>query len=152
MGRLSKCRPRMVLESCMPVLRHAFILRAVRELGRWASDIDRARAEASLDVCLHHIREACTATLGMEFDTLTRFDARSVVGLFSHPEQARILARLVDERARLLARHEQFQAALEDSVYAGQLLQWSRRRFGVPHDARAAETLRREAGEPPALP
>jgi hypothetical protein len=141
----------MVLGFCMPVLRHAFILRAVRELGRFSSDIARARADASREECLRHIREACTATLGMEFDTLTRFDARSVVGLFSHPEQARILARLVDERARLLARHEQFEAALDDSIYAGQLLTWSRVRFGVPLDARAAEALRREAGEPPAL-
>jgi hypothetical protein len=141
-----------VLEVRMPVLRHGFVLHAVRELGRFVPDIARARAQASRDACLRHIREACRTTLGMEFDTLARFDAKSVVGLFSHPEQARILARLVDERARLFVQHGQFAEALADSVYAGQLLACSRMRFGVPRDARAAETLEREAGVLPALP
>jgi hypothetical protein len=135
----------------MPVLRHAFVLYAVRELGRFSSALSRARESAPLEVGLQHLREASVATLGMEFDTLTRFDATSVVGLFTHPEQARILARLVDERARLLVQHGQLQAGLEDSVYAGQLLACSRQRFGVPRDARAAEVLQREVGEPPSL-
>jgi len=136
----------------MPHLRHAFALYAARELGRFTSAFTRARESTSLEVGLQAIREACIATLGMEFDTLTRFDAKSVVGLFATPEQARILARLVDERARLLVHHGHLQAGLEDSVYAGQLLACSRQRFGVPRDARAAEVLLREVGEPPALP
>lgn len=131
----------------MPVLRYAIILNAVRELGRLAPDIARARAEASLDGCLQGIREACVASLGMEFEALVRFDARSVVRLFAHAEQARILARLVDERARAFAELGHFQAALDDTVYAGQLLACSRQRFGVPRDARAAETLARELPE-----
>jgi hypothetical protein len=135
----------------MPVLRHAFVLYAVRELGRFSSALSRARAASPLEESLQHLREASLATLGMEFDTLTRFDATSVVGLFSHPEQARILARLVDERARLWVQHGQLQAGLEDSIYAGQLLACSRQRFGVPKDARAAEVLLREVGEPPEL-
>jgi hypothetical protein len=135
----------------MPVLRHAFALYAVRELGRFSSVLSRARDSVSLEAALLHLREASVATLGMEFDTLTRFDAASVVGLFTHPEQARILARLVDERARLLVQHGQLQAGLEDSVYAGQLLACSRQRFGVPRDARAAEVLLREVGEPSTL-
>ena len=135
----------------MPVLRHAFILRAVRELGRFTPVIARTRERAPLNDGLQCLREACTATLGMEFDTLTRFDARSVVGLFTHPEQARILARLVDERARLFVHHGQLHAGLEDSVYAGQLLACSRQRFGVPRDARAVEVLQQEAGELPPL-
>ena len=135
----------------MPVLRHAFALYAVRELGRFSSAFSRARESAPLEEGLQCLRQACVATLGMEFDTLTRFDARSVVGLFAAPEQARILARLVDERARLLVRHGQLEAGLEDSIYAGQLLACSRQRFGVPRDARAAELLQREAGEPSAL-
>ncbi len=135
----------------MPALRHAFVLYAVRELGRFSSVLSRARESAPLEAGLQHIREASVATLGMEFDTLTRFDAKSVVGLFSSPEQARILARLVDERASLLVRHGELAAALEDSIYAGQLLACSRQRFGVPRDARAAELLQREAGEPSAL-
>ncbi|SEM02044.1 hypothetical protein SAMN05444354_110256 [Stigmatella aurantiaca] len=135
----------------MPVLRHAFILQAVQELGRFTSVLSRAREGTSLEAGLRSIREACVATLGMEFDTLTRFDAASVVGLFSHPEQARILARLVDEQARLFVSHGQLQAALGDSLYADQLLACSRQRFGVPRDARAAETLQLEAGEPSPL-
>ncbi|XXF75311.1 hypothetical protein P2318_19810 [Myxococcaceae bacterium GXIMD 01537] len=135
----------------MPVLRHAFILRAVHELGRFTPAIARARESAPLDEGLRCVREACTATLGMEFETLTRFDAASVVGLFSRPEQARILARLVDERARLLAQHGEFLAGLEDTLYAGQLLACSRQRFGVPCDARAMELLQQEAGELPPL-
>lgn len=135
----------------MPVLRHAFILRALHELGRFTPLIARARESAPLDGGLQCLREACAATLGMELDTLTRFDARSVVGLFTHAEQARILARLVDERARLFVQHGQLQAGLEDSVYAGQLLACSRQRFGVPRDARATEALQREAGELPPL-
>jgi hypothetical protein len=135
----------------MPVLSHAFVLYAVRELGRFSSAFSRARESAPLKEGLARLREASLATLGMELDTLTRFDARSVVGLFSHPEQARILARLVDERARLLVRHGRLEEGLDDSVYAGQLLACSRQRFGVPRDTRAAELLLREAGEPPAL-
>lgn len=135
----------------MPVLRHAYVLYAVRELRRFSSVLARARENAPLEEGLRCLREASVATLGMEFDTLTRFDARSVVGLFSHAEQARILARLVDERARLLIQHGQLQAGLEDNVYAGQLLACSRQRFGVPRDARAAEVLLREVGEPSAL-
>lgn len=133
----------------MPVLRYVFTLNAVRELGRMAPEIARARAEASLDASLQGIREACVMSLGMEFDTLVCFDARSVVRLFAHAEQARILARLVDERARAYAERGDFQAALEDTVYAGQLIACSRQRFGVPKDARAAETVEREL---PALP
>ncbi|TSC25132.1 hypothetical protein [Corallococcus sp. Z5C101001] len=133
----------------MPSLRYAFLLNAVRELGRSAPDI--ARTRASWDACLERIRETCVAALGMEFDTLTRFDARSVVGLFSHPEQARILARLVDERARLCEAHGRYADALADSVYAGQLLMGSRARFGLPRDARAADVLEREAGTPAPL-
>ncbi len=133
----------------MPVLRYAFTLNAVRELGRLAPDIARARAEASLDASLRHIREACTVTLGMELDTLVCFDARSVVRLFAHAEQARILARLVDERARTLAQAGRFQEALEDTVYAGQLLACSRQRFGLRKDACAAEALEREVPELP---
>ncbi|RKG76246.1 hypothetical protein [Corallococcus terminator] len=133
----------------MPVLRHAFLLNAVRELGRSVPAILRTRA--SWEECLGHIREACTASLGMELDTLARFDARSVVGLFTHPEQARILARLVDERARLFEAHGRYAEALEDSVYAGQLLACSRARFGLPRDARAADVLEREAGKPSPL-
>jgi hypothetical protein len=128
----------------MPVLRYVLTLNAVRELGRMAPELARARAEASLDECLQGIREACTLSLGMEFDTLVRFDARSVVRLFAHAEQARILARLVDERARAYAERGDFQAALEDTVYAGQLVACSRQRFGVAKDARAAEALERE--------
>ncbi|MCY1020268.1 hypothetical protein [Pyxidicoccus sp. MSG2] len=128
----------------MPVLRYVFTLNAVRELGRLAPDIARARAEASWEECLQGIREACTLSLGMEFDTLVCFDARSVVRLFAHAEQARILARLVDERARAFAERGQFQQALEDTVYAGQLLACSRQRFGVARDAHAAQTLERE--------
>lgn len=135
----------------MTVLRHAFALHAVRELGRFTSVFTRERESASLEVGLRSIREACLATLGMEFETLTRFDAKSVVGLFAAPEQARVLARLVDERARLMVRHGQLTAGLEDSVYAGQLLACSRQRFGTPRDARAAELLHREVGEPSAL-
>lgn len=135
----------------MPFLRHAFILQAVRELGRFTLVLSRARERAPLEAGLRCVREACVATLGMEFDTLTRFDAASVVALFTHPEQARILARLVDEQARLMVHHGHLQAGLDDSVYAGQLLACSRQRFGVPRDARAAETLQREAGEPSAL-
>jgi hypothetical protein len=128
----------------MPSLRHAFLLNAVRELGRSVPDI--ARARASWDGCLERIREACVTTLGMEYDTLARFDARSVVGLFAHPEQARILARLVDERSRLCEAHGRYAEALADSVWAGQLLMCSRARFGLPKDARAADVLEREAG------
>lgn len=135
----------------MPLLRHAFALYAVRELGRFTSAFTRAREGAPLEVGLHSLREACVAALGMELDTLTRFDAHSVTGLFAAPEQVRILARLVDERASLLVRHGQLQAGLEDSLYAGQLLACSRQRFGVPRDARAADLLQREAGEPSAL-
>lgn len=135
----------------MPHLRHAFALYAVRELGRFTSAFARARESASLETGLQSVREACMAALGMELDTLTRFDARSVIGLFTAPEQARILARLVDERASLLVRHGDIMAGLEDSVYAGQLLACSRQRFGLPRDARAAELLQREAGEPSAL-
>jgi hypothetical protein len=135
----------------MPHLRHAFALYAVRELGRFTSAFSRARESASLEVGLQSIREACVATLGMEFDTLTRFDAKSVVGLFATPEQARILARLVDERASLLVLHGQSAAGLADCFYAGQLLACSRQRFGVPRDARAAELLQHEAGKPSAL-
>ncbi|MFL5346034.1 MAG: hypothetical protein ACJ8AT_14680 [Hyalangium sp.] len=135
----------------MTVLRHAFALHALRELGRFTSVFTREREGASLEVGLRSLREACLATLGMEFETLTRFDAKSVVGLFATPEQARVLARLVDERARLMVRHGQLTAGLEDSVYAGQLLACSRQRFGTPRDARAAELLQREVGEPPAL-
>jgi hypothetical protein len=135
----------------MPQLRHAFALYAVRELGRFTSAFARARESSSLEAGLQSVREACVAALGMEFETLTRFDARSVVSLFAAPEQARILARLVDERASLLVRHGELAAALEDSIYAGQLLACSRQRFGVPRDARAAEVLQREAGEPSAL-
>lgn len=135
----------------MPHLRHAFALYAVRELGRFTSVFARARESASLEAGLQSLREASVAALGMELDTLTRFDARSVVALFAAPEQARILARLVDERASLLVRHGELAAGLEDSVYAGQLLACSRQRFGVPRDARAAELLHREAGEPSAL-
>ena len=135
----------------MSVLRHAFALSAVRELGRLTSVLARAQEGAPLEVGLRGLREACRSTLGMELDTLTRFDAKSVAGLFSSPEQARVLARLVDERARMLVRHGQLRAGLEDSVYAGQLLACSRQRFGVPRDARAAELLDREVGEPPAL-
>ncbi|GMT98781.1 hypothetical protein KH5H1_29000 [Corallococcus caeni] len=134
----------------MPSLRHAFLLNAVRELGRSVPDI--ARTRASWDACLERIREACTTTLGMEYDTLARFDARSVVSLFTHPEQARILARLVDERARLCEAHGRYADALADSVYAGQLLMCSRARFGLPRDARAADVLEREAGTPSPLP
>jgi hypothetical protein len=135
----------------MTVLRHAFALYAVRELGRFTSAFSRARESASLDVGLRSIREACLATLGMELDTLTRFDAKSVVGLFAAPEQARVLARLVDERARLLVKHGQLHAGLDDSVYAGQLLACSRQRFGTLRDARASELLQREVGELSAL-
>lgn len=135
----------------MPHLRHAFALYAVRELGRFTSAFTRARESASLEAGLQAIREACISTLGMEFDTLTRFDAKSVVGLFASPEQARILARLVDERASLLVLHGQSAAGLADCVYSGQLLMCSRQRFGVPRDSRAAELLEREAGLPSAL-
>lgn len=133
----------------MPSLRHAFLLNAVRELGRSVPDIVRART--SWDVCLERIRETCASTLGMEYDTLARFDSRSVVGLFAHPEQARILARLVDERARLCEAHGLYAEALADSLYAGQLLMCSRARFGLPRDARAADVLEREAGTPTPL-
>ncbi|WP_224247967.1 hypothetical protein [Hyalangium gracile] len=135
----------------MTVLRHAFALYAVRELGRFTSAFSRARESSPLEVGLERIREACMASLGMEFDTLTRFDAKSVVGLFAAPEQARVLARLVDERARLLVKHGQLTQGLDDSVYAGQLLACSRQRFGTPRDARAAELLQREVGELSAL-
>ncbi len=142
-------RPRWgVVHFRMPVLRYAIVLNAVRELGRLAPDLARARAGASLDDSLRGIREACVTSLGMEFDTLVDFDARSVVRLFAHAEQARILARLVDERARALATAGDFQAALEDTVYAGQLLACSRQRFGVLRDASAAETVARELPEP----
>ncbi|NRD60771.1 hypothetical protein HRD49_03325 [Corallococcus exiguus] len=134
----------------MPSLRHAFLLNAVRELGRSVPDI--AHSRASWDACLERIREVCITTLGMEYDTLARFDARSVVGLFAHPEQARILARLVDERARLCEAHGRYADALADSVFAGQLLMCSRARFGLPRDARAADVLEREAGTPTPLP
>ncbi|WP_224370498.1 hypothetical protein [Hyalangium versicolor] len=135
----------------MTVLRHAFALYAVRELSRFTSAFAREREGSSLDAGLRSIREACLATLGMEFDTLTRFDAKSVVGLFAAPEQARVLARLVDERARLMVQHGQLAAGLDDSVYAGQLLACSRQRFGVPRDTRAAELMQREVGEPSVL-
>lgn len=135
----------------MPHLRHAFALYAVRELSRFTSAFTRARESASLEAGLQSIREACIASLGMEFDTLTRFDAKSVVGLFASPEQARILARLVDERASLLVQQGQSAAGLADCVYSGQLLTCSRLRFGVPRDSRAAELLEREAGLPAAL-
>ena len=135
----------------MPHLRHAFALYAARELGRLPAAFTQARASSSLEVGLQAIREACIATLGMEFDTLTRFDAKSVVGLFATPEQARILARLVDERASLLVLHGQSTAGMADCVYSGQLLTCSRQRFGAPRDARAAELLEREAGLPAAL-
>lgn len=135
----------------MPLLRHAFALYAVRELGRFTSAFTRAREGASLHEGLQSLREACVAALGMELDTLTRFDARSVAALFAAPEQLRILVRLVDERASLWVRHGQLQAGLEDSIYAGQLLACSRQRFGVPRDAHAAELLQREAGEPSSL-
>lgn len=135
----------------MPLLRHAFIQRALRELGRHTPLIARARESASLEAGLQCIREACVATLGMELDTLARFDTESVVGLFSHPEQARILARLVDERARLYVQHGLLQAGLEDCVHAGHLLASSRRRFGVPGDSRAAQVLQSEVGELPAV-
>ncbi|MCE9672000.1 hypothetical protein LY474_29760 [Myxococcus stipitatus] len=128
----------------MPLLRQVLTLQALRELGRLAPNLARMRAERSLDECLQGLREACLVTLGMEFETLLLFDARSVVRLFAHAEQARILAHLVDERARVLAEHGDYSAALSDTVYAGQLLACSRQRFGVLRDAGAAEALERE--------
>lgn len=133
----------------MPHLRQVFIIQALRELGRLAPDLARNRAERSLEASLQSVREACLTTLGMELDTLTLFDARSVVRLFAHAEQARILAHLMDERARTLAEHGDFVGALSDTVYAGQLLACSRQRFGVLRDAGAADALERELPKPP---
>ncbi|QSQ13211.1 hypothetical protein [Myxococcus landrumensis] len=132
----------------MPILRQAFALQALHELGRLAPDLARVRAQRSLDASLQRLREACLTTLGMELDTLTLFDARSVVRLFAHAEQARILAHLMDERARTLAEHGDYVGALSDTVYAGQLLACSRQRFGVQRDAGAAEALERELPKP----
>ena len=127
----------------MPALRHDTLLLALRALGRFTS---AARRDAAAEVRLARLREACLASLGMELDVLTRFDARSVVALFPHPEQVRILARLVDEHARVMADGGALAAARDDATYAWALLARARQRWGVPADARAAEALEREAG------
>ena len=136
----------------MPVLRHDAVLQAVRELGRHAPGLAELGARgAHPDAALQRLEEACVAVLGMELRVLTRFDARSVAGLFSHPEQVRILARLVDLQARVLHAHGQAPQALEESHYAWQLLACSRARFGVGRDGRAADVLHAELGPLPAL-
>lgn len=135
----------------MPVIRHDALLQAVRELGRHAPRLAEAPRSAEAHGALQSIRRACVATLGMEFDVLTRFDAHSVAGLFAHPEQVRILARLVDTQARVLHAHGRLREALEDSRFAWQLLACSRTRFGVGRDARAAERVNAEAGPLPPL-
>lgn len=132
----------------MSILRQAHALQALRELGRLAPDLARVRANRSLEDSLRSLSEACQTTLGMELETLILFDARSVVRLFGHAEQARILAHLMDERARTLAEHGDFVGALSDTVYAGQLLMCSRQRFGVHKDAGAADALERELPKP----
>ena len=135
----------------MPVTRHDAVLQAVRELGRHAPSLAEATRAEHPATALERIQEACVAVLGMELRVLTRFDARSVVGLFSHPEQVRILARLVDLQARVLHAHGQATQALEESHYAWQLLACSRARFGVGRDGRAADVLHAELGPLPAL-
>jgi hypothetical protein len=137
----------------MPVTRHDAVLQAVRELGRHAHALAEAatRRSAEPESALQRIQEACVAVLGMELQVLTRFDARSVAGLFSHPEQVRLLARLVDLQARVLHAHGQVPQALVDSHYAWQLLACSRARFGVGRDGRAADVLHAELGALPAL-
>lgn len=130
----------------MPVSRHDALLQAVRELGRHAPGLAEAPGGAEVPAALQCVREACLATLGMDFDVLTCFDARSVAGLFPHPEQVRILARLVDTRARVLHAHGRLREALADSRFAWQLLTCSRARFGVGRDGRAAERVDAEAG------
>ena len=133
----------------MPVLRHDAALQAVRELGRHAPAL--AERGAHPDIALQRLEEACVAVLGMELRVLTRFDVRSVAGLFSHPEQVRILARFVDLQARVLEAHGRAPEALEHSHYAWQLLACSRSRFGVGRDGRAAELLHEAVGTLPPL-
>ena len=135
----------------MPVTRHDALLQAVRELGRHAAHLAQAPRSAQQDGALQCIRAACLDALGMDFDVLTRFDARSVAGLFRHPEQVRILARLVDTQARVLHAQGRPREALADSHFAWQLLACSRERFGVGRDARAAERVHAEAGVLPPL-
>ncbi|MBF5044644.1 hypothetical protein FGE12_19745 [Aggregicoccus sp. 17bor-14] len=135
----------------MPFTRHDAVLQAVRALGRHASQLAEAPAAEQPGPALQSIREACLAALGMEFDVLTRFDARSVTGLFSHPEQVRILARLVDTQARVLHAHGEVARALADSLYAWQLLTASRARFGVGRDGHAADALHGALGGLPPL-
>jgi hypothetical protein len=135
----------------MPVTRHDALLQAVRELGRHAVHLAEAPRSAEQQAALQCIRTACLAALGMDFDVLTRFDARSVAGLFPHPEQVRILARLVDTQARVLHARGQLLEALADSRFAWQLLACSRARFGVRRDAQAAERVHSEAGHLPPL-
>ena len=135
----------------MPVLRHDAVLQAVRELGRHAPSLAEATRAEHPATALERIQEACVAVLGMELRVLTRFDARSVVGLFSHPEQVRILARFVDLQARVLEAHGRAPEALEHSHYAWQLLACSRSRFGVHRDGRAADLLHEAVGSLPAL-
>ena len=136
----------------MPLLRHDAVLQAVRELGRHAPSLAEAPREQQPMAALQRIQEACVAVLGMELQVLTRFDARSVAGLFSHPEQVRILARLVDLQARVLDAHGQAPEALEHSHYAWQLLACSRARFGVGRDGQAAALLHEALGALPPLP
>ncbi len=136
----------------MPVLRHDAVLQAVRELGRHAPALAELRTRgAQPDAALQRLEEACVAVLGMELRVLTCFDARSVAGLFSHPEQVRILARLVDLQARVLEAHGRAPEALEHSNYAWQLLACSRSRFGVHRDGRAADLLHEALGALPPL-
>ena len=135
----------------MPVTRHDAVLQAVRELGRHAPALAEATRAEHPGTALQRIQEACVAVLGMELPVLTRFDARSVVGLFSHPEQVRILARFVDLQARVLEAHGRAPEALEHSHYAWQLLACSRSRFGVHRDGRAADLLHEAVGSLPPL-
>lgn len=133
----------------VPILRHDFVLHALRSLSGGVERLTPKRNRLDLRSAQELVRQTCVETLGMEYDVLVRFDAASVAALFSTPEQVRVLARLVDESAALKDAAGDAAGAQGDSSYAWQLITCSRRRFGIARDLQAADRLRAHAGDPP---
>jgi hypothetical protein len=125
----------------MTLLRYDLFARAVQAAATTVVRVASGRLARPYEESLASLREGCRQALGMELDTLSRFDAESVSRLFEGPEPLQALVLLVEERAALLEAHGRLEEARVEAVYAAQLAEASRRRFRAS-DARAVGRVR----------
>jgi hypothetical protein len=87
-------------------IRSDYISRLIKQLAEALGAILKARKKNDLVEAQRLIRKTSEELLGIEYETLTRYDAKSVAQLLIQPEKIHALARLLKAEGELLDQEE----------------------------------------------